>query len=148
MKSTWIVVADSSRARYFTASSPSSALSEFEDDIHLESRQHEQKMTSDLPGKASGAGGAGGHAYEDQTEPKEYESQEFAREIARHLEESLNAGKYGQLLLVAAPSFLGDLRNQISERVKKTVCFELDKNLTTHDTSDIRKHLPEYLPNR
>lgn len=148
MKSTWILVADSTRARYFTASTPSSALQEFEDDIHPVSRQHERNMTSDLPGKARGVGGAGGHAYEEPTDPKEYEANEFAKEIARHLEESLNAGKYGQLLIVAAPSFLGELRSQISERVRKLICFELDKNLATHDAEDIRKHLPEYLPNR
>jgi protein required for attachment to host cells len=148
MKHTWILVADSTRARYFTASTPSSALQEFEDDIHPASRQHERNMTSDLPGKARGAGGAGGHAYEESTDPKEYEASEFAKEIARHLEESLNAGKYGQLLIVAAPSFLGDLRSQISERVKKLICFELDKNLATHTAEDIRKHLPEFLPNR
>jgi protein required for attachment to host cells len=148
MKSTWILVADSTRARYFTASTPSSALQELEDDIHPAGRQHERDMTSDLPGKARGAGGAGGHAYEESTDIKEYESTEFAKEIARHLEEALNAGKYRQLLIVAAPSFLGELRNQTSERVRKLVCFELDKNLATHSAEDIRKHLPEYLPNR
>jgi protein required for attachment to host cells len=148
MKSTWILVADSTRARYFTASTPSSALEEFEDDIHPASRQHDRNITSDLPGKARGAGGVGGHVYEEPTDPKEYESIEFAKEIAKHLEEALNAGKYGQLLIVAAPSFLGELRSQISDRVKKLICFELDKNLTTHDAEDIRKHLPEYLPNR
>jgi len=147
---TWILVADSSRGRIFSAESSTSALTEIETMAHPEGRLHEQEMDSDLPGKDKGiaGAGAGGHAYQDETEPKEQEIIVFAKRIARHLDEAHKANKFDKLLIVSAPAFLGELRNQLSEEVNKSVFFDLDKNLTMHSADDIRKHLPEHLPVR
>ncbi|MCW8855424.1 MAG: host attachment protein, partial [Gammaproteobacteria bacterium] len=51
MSTTWVVVADSSRARIFTAETSTSALQEIETLAHPEGRLHEQALSSDLPGK-------------------------------------------------------------------------------------------------
>ncbi len=145
MKSTYILVADSSRARIFTAATPSSALEEIEALAHTEGRLHDREMTSDLPGKVKGEGKMG-HAFEQATDPKKHEASIFAHRIAGFLEGAHNEKKFEQLLIIAEPSFLGLLRNQLPEQIKKLVCFELDKNITTHSNDDIRKHLPTYLP--
>ena len=50
-------------------------------------------------------------------------------------------------LIVAAPAFLGTLRNQLSDQTRKLVSIEMDKNLTQQKADVIRGHLPEYLPN-
>ena len=144
MKSTWILVADSSRARIFVVDTPST-LQEIEDFAHTEGRLHEQDLTSDLPGKDAGIAGAGGHAYQDQIDPKEQEAINFAKSIANHLDEERNLNKFEKLMIISDPSFLGKLREQLSGQSQKAVCFELDKNITTHSIDDIRKHLPEYL---
>jgi protein required for attachment to host cells len=146
MKKTWILVADSTHARIFTAASPSSALQEIETLAHPESRLHEQKLTSDLPGKAGGSGTGTGHAYQSETDPKKYEAEQFARYIAGHLQQALDAGRFEQLLLIASPSFLGVLRGQLSSNVQKKTCYELDKNITLLSAEVIRGYLPEYLP--
>lgn len=149
MKSFWILVADSGRARIFTADTPSSALEELEDIAHTEGRLYDREITSDLPGRmryTSSAGNVGGHAYDPASNPKKHEANNFARSIAQHLEEALNENKFAQLVIIAEPSFLGMLRNNLSEQVKKTVCLELDKSITTHSAADIRGHLPTYLP--
>ncbi|MGZ8190432.1 MAG: host attachment protein [Methylococcaceae bacterium] len=146
MKLTWILVADNSHARIFTADTPSSALEEIEGLAHTEGRLHDREMTSDLPGKIKSVDG-GGHAFEQPTDPKKHEADNFAHRIAQHLEEAHNANKFEQLLIVAEPSFLGLLRNRLPEQIKKLVCFELDKNITMHNATDIRTHLPKYLPN-
>jgi len=146
MKSTWILVSDNSRARIFTADTPSSPLEEIEDFSHTEGRLFDREMTSDLPGKIKSVGG-GGHAFEQPTDPKKHEADVFAHRIAQHLEDAHNANKFEQLLIIAEPSFLGLLRNQLPEQVKRLVSFELDKNITTHSAADIRQHLPEHLPN-
>ncbi len=145
MKPTIILVADSSRARIFTAESPSSSLEEIEALAHSEGRLHDREITSDLPGKVKGEGRMG-HAFEQATDPKKHEAENFAHCIAHYLEDAHNEGKLEQLLMIAEPSFLGLLRNQLPEQIKKLVCFELDKNITTHSVEDIRKHLPTYLP--
>lgn len=145
MKSTWILVADNTHARIFTAPTPASALEETEDLTHTESRLHDRQMTTDLPGKIKSADGSG-HAFEQPTDPKKHEADNFAHRLAQHLETALNANKFEQLLIIAEPSFLGLLRDCLPEQVKKHVCFELDKNITTQSAADIRKHLPDYLP--
>lgn len=145
MKSTWILVADSTRARIFTAETPSSLLEEIEDLAHMESRLHDRDITSDLPGKIKSEFGAG-HAFEQPTDPKKHETDNFAHRIAQDLEKAHNAKKFEQLLIVAEPSFLGLLRNCLPEQIKKQICFELDKNITMLSAADIRKHLPEFLP--
>jgi protein required for attachment to host cells len=146
MKLTWILVADTTHARIFTASTPSSPLEEIGGLAHTEGRLHDRDMTTDLPGKIKSADG-GGHAFEQPTDPKKHAVDNFAQSIAKHLEDAFNANKFAQLLIVAEPSFLGLLRNHLSEQIKKHVCFELDKNITTQSAADIRNHLPKYLPN-
>jgi protein required for attachment to host cells len=147
MKLFWILVADSSRARIFTADTPSSPLEEIEDIVHTEGRLFDREITSDLPGRMRHPGGAGGHAYDPSSDPKKHEASNFAHSIAQLLEEALSANKYDRLVIIAEPSFLGMLRNNLSEQVKKIVCLELDKNVTTQSAVDIRGYLPEYLPN-
>ena len=145
MKLTLILVADNVRARIFTAETPSSPLEEIEALAHAEGRLHDREITSDLPGKIKGEGNVG-HAFEQHTDPKKHEAENFAHRIAQYMEEAHNANKLEQLLIIAEPSFLGLLRNQLPEQIKKLVCFELDKNITTHSVDDIRRHLPAYLP--
>ena len=145
MKSTLILVADNVRARIFTAETPSSPLEEIEALAHTEGRLHDRDITSDYPGKIKGEGSVG-HAFEQPTDPKKHEADNFAHRIAHYLEEAHNEKKFEQLLIIAEPSFLGLLRNHLSEQIKKQVCFELDKNITTHSLDDIRKHLPAFLP--
>lgn len=144
MKSMMIVVADSSRARIFTADSARSPLNEIETMAHPEGRMHEQNMVSDMPGKDSGKGGGGDHAYQEKIEPKEQEMIVFARRIADYLDDARKANKLNQLLLVAAPAFLGELRTHLSNETSEKIVFELDKNIAHHSADDIRKHLSEF----
>lgn len=139
MKSKLILVADSSRARLFTTDILTSDIEEIETMAQPEARLHERDLTSDLPGKDSG------HGYQDQTEPKEQLQTDFARRIARHIEDAHKKNQFKYLLVVSAPAFLGVLRSQFSDQVNKAVCFELNKNLTMHSASDIQKHLPKSL---
>lgn len=146
MKPIWLVIADNSRARIFTADSGTGPIDEIESIVHTEARLHERDMTSDLPGKGSGKGGAGQHAYQDEISPKDQENINFAREIANELDAARKGNKFKRLVLVAAPGFLGNLRNQLNPQTQKLACFELAKNLSHLNAKEIREHLPERLP--
>jgi protein required for attachment to host cells len=146
MKLTWLVVADNSKARIFSVDSRKGPIEEIESIVHTEARLHEQNMTSDLPGRSNGKGGGGGHAYQDEVSPKEQENINFARKIANQLDAARKDGKFKQVLLVAAPEFLGKLRNQLTAQTQKLACFELAKNLSHLGAKEIREHLPERLP--
>lgn len=145
MKLTWILVADSARARVFSAETPSSPLQELEDFTHNEGRLHDREITSDLSGRIRSSG-AGGHSYELPTDPKKHEIDNFAHYLADYLEDAHNANRFEQLIIVAGPTFLGLLRDNLSKHIKPLVILEVDKELTGFAADDIRRHLPEYLP--
>jgi protein required for attachment to host cells len=86
------------------------------------------------------------HAYQDKISPKEQENINFAREISLELDKARKENKFKQFVLVAAPAFLGKLRDQMNKETQKLASYELAKNLSHLDAADIRKHLPERLP--
>lgn len=146
MTYTWVVVADSTRARIFDAESSSAGLSEVETLTHPEGRMHDRDITSDLPGRSFDSKGNARHAMEPPTDPKHELAIEFARTIARHLDAARVKRDYEQLVIVAAPTFLGLLREQLNNTCRKLVAFELNKNLVQNTPEEIRSHLPKLLP--
>ena len=66
----------------------------------------------------------------------------FAKRIADYLDDARKANKLAKLLLIVAPEFLGELRNNLSNETREKESFEIDKNLANHSVEDIRKHLP------
>lgn len=146
MTYTWVVVADSTRARIFDAESASAGLSEVETLMHPEGRMHDRDITSDLPGRSFDSLGHARHAMELPTDPKHELAIEFARTIARHLDAARVKKDYEQLVIVAAPTFLGLLRDQLNNTCRKLVAFELNKHLVQQTPEEIRSHLPKLLP--
>ena len=92
MENTWVLVADSSRARLFVAASHTSPLTEFEALTHAEAKQHEQKITSDLPGHQAGADGRH-HSVGSETNPKKFEKRRCAESFLRSTTKSKNGTK-------------------------------------------------------
>jgi len=146
MNKTMVVVADSTRARIFTAENLRSPLDEIEVMAHTEGRLHDRDITSDLPGKSSGSDSSGGHAYGSKVDAKQHELIVFSKQVATYLDDARKANKLSRLLIVAAPSFLGELRSHLSSETNNKIVFELNKNLTKQSADEISKHLPTSLP--
>jgi len=57
--------------------------------------------------------------------------------------EALQAsGRFERLVLVAAPSFLGELRKTLSDQASRLVVEDFNKNLSHMDARDVLHHLP------
>ena len=135
---TWILVADESRARLFKAQAKDGQLEEIADIAHPEGRMHEGEMTRDrLPRTQESVGGAR-HAIEPHTSVEDKVSLEFARELAERLEHGRVDHAYDELVLVAAPRFLGVLRATIGHEVSKLVVKSIDKGITRSTPEQIR----------
>lgn len=145
MAKTWVLVADSSRARIFRAEGVEGRLVEVEDLAHPEGRLHETDLTTDLPGRSFDSHGQGRHAMEEDTPPKRHEAITFAKRIGGVLEGARNAGNYDALVIVAEPRFLGLLRDNLSQETIKLVGLQLDKNLVQQAPDAIRERLPAHL---
>lgn len=147
MTNTWVIAADHTRARVFQAESSSAPLEEIDTLIHEAGRMHDRDITSDLPGKVKNPGGlGGGHAFEQETDPKKHEADVFAADIVHYLEQARNANRFDRLIVVADPSVLGLIRRHMPGPLNNLVSLELDKNLAGMTAAEIRSHLPEYLP--
>lgn len=144
MSNIWIIVADTYRARIFSADKPAAALTELETLANPAARQHEGDIVSDRSGHVL-SGTTGGHDLSARTEAKQEEANRFAAEVCQHLEKGRNGKAFDKLYILAAPAFLGLLRKHVSAPLKALVAGEIDKDLTTQTADRIRAQLPEYL---
>lgn len=141
MSRTWVVVADSSRAKIYAAATAGADLVEHEDLVHPEGRLHERDLVSDRPGHDSGEAGSGPHVLDEPTPAHVEEMHRFAREIATRLEQGLNDKAYDRLVLVAPPKFLGALRDALPQGVAGAVAETLHKNLVQRSAEEVREHV-------
>ena len=141
MSVTWVVVADSVKARFFSLTSRTEPLKEMEDMVHAEGRMREQDEVSDKQGGLAGGHGEGGHAFEAPTDTKQHDAEVFAKQIADKLESGRVNKDYDKLILVAPPAFLGALRKALNEHVSSLVSDSLDKDLVAEKEAVIREHI-------
>lgn len=143
MNKNFVVVADSVCARIFTTDSIHSELKEVETLLNPQGRLHERDLTSDLPGRNRAGDGSGGHAFESRTASKKHELAEFARVVGNYINAARTSNHIASLVLIADPSFLGELRSHLSSESSEKVVFELNKNLTHKSPEKISQHLPK-----
>jgi protein required for attachment to host cells len=141
MSRTWILVAESSRAKLYEANGNRAPLAELEDLVHPAGRMHEGDLVSDRAGNDGGSIGQGRHVMDDRTSARERERIEFARQLAERLETACNGGAFERLVLVAPPAFLGLLRERLSKNVMERVYRQIDKNLVQQPAEIVREKL-------
>ena len=85
------------------------------------------------------SGGSGGRHPDSSANPSHGQGAEddFAASVAAHLEKLVSAGDVRQMVLIAAPKTLGELRKQLSKSAAAAVVGELAKDLTGHSAKDI-----------
>jgi protein required for attachment to host cells len=144
-KTVWIVVANRAVARLFQAKQPLGPLEEMDAFIHPEGRMHDQDLVSDRPGRGFDRFGPGRHAEDPDTTVTEQEATSFALQLARFLQKGRNDGRFDALVLIAAPAFLGIMRDRLDTPTRQRVMLEVDKNLVHLDAAALRGYLPERL---
>lgn len=138
---TWVVVAESSRARILRLEGLQSPLCELDDLVNPDARAHEQDLISDRPGRTFDSSGQGRHAKQAPASHKQQRSADFARVLAERMEHGLAQGEFEEIILIAAPEFLGLLRQHLSEATKQHVKREIHKNIVRESEETIRGYL-------
>ncbi len=144
MMTTWVLVADAYRARFFGAERPASPLSEIRDLASPEARLHEGDLVSDKSGRDRNPK-VGGHGLGETGSVKHDLADRFAQQVCDLLESARVGGELSKLYVIAAPAFLGLLRKHQSPSLRHLVAGEIDKSVAAQEPASIRKHLPEYL---
>lgn len=128
MENTWIVVADSSHARIFQLREGQLPAEEIHSLANPQGRAGNQQLASDEHGQYFGPDGHG-HTAPRVEEPVQHEVHQFARQIGHLLDSAAAQHRFQHLALVAAPRFLGLLRDSLDKQTRKLVTAEQAKNV-------------------
>jgi len=77
--------------------------------------------------------------------PAAADSQIFATDLAEHLQQALNDGRYGQLILISPPEFLNVLRSKLSSDVCRCVAELIGLDMTASPSATIAARIPKHL---
>jgi protein required for attachment to host cells len=138
---TWILVANSSRARLFERGARGGALKLLREFRHPESRERPEDLVSDQPGHVNIGFGRNPSVYEPPTSPKRNTQQRFALELARELERGAAQGRYEALIVSASSPFLGMLKKRLASQAKARLRRTLDKDYTTASARQLAGYL-------
>jgi len=144
-KKTWIIVADGARAQVFVNSGHGSGLESALPQALVADNRPSGDIGSDRPGRSFDSAGQGRHAMQPNSDPHQYAQAEFARDIAKLLEEKRGQKAYDQIIIIAAPRMLGELRNALDASTSRLVIGEIDKDLTKLPVGDLSTHLDELI---
>jgi protein required for attachment to host cells len=139
MPTTWIVAADSSRARILQVADRE-RLVEIEDLLNPEGRLQDREIASDALGRWSGPDRPGGNSMPGEIGPAEHVARLFAKRIGDYLDKARNERRYDRLFLVAPPKFLGLIRKELGKEVEKLVSDELSKDLSWFNAREIERY--------
>ena len=135
---TYILIADGSRARLLSRTTEEPQILQLEDWDHEAGRLPEHLTQSDDLGSTVGQG-THHSSMTASNDPKRHSQHVFAKKLAEFLKHDCNL--YDQLMVVAAPKFLGDLRKEFDGVVSRKVVAELGKDLTRVSLHDLESHL-------
>jgi protein required for attachment to host cells len=110
-----------------------------ERELHQENPPTHEQGT-DRPGRKSGVDGASRSAV-DQTDWHDQAEERFAAEIAETLYQMEHAHQFNELVVVAPPKMLGDLRAAFHPEVAHCVVAEVPKDLTSHPIPELSRLL-------
>ena len=145
---TWIVLADASRARIIRHLPDHRESEEKHGEIQLHSEpRRRSEIMADKPGRSFASEGTRRSAMEYRSDPVREEERAFARRIVRLLEERCLEDDFDRLVLFAAPRMLGDLRDAMTESVRKFIIAEIDKDLTKLSGNALREEIERKAPN-
>jgi len=138
----WIVVADESAAVIFGQERPNGPLVSLFSMDNPEARKHTGELLSDRGGRAFDSHGQGRHTMAKEKEgPKRHLAIQFAKEISEKIARSMHDGSCRGYALIAAPRFLGLLRDAVSTNVKDGPFTTIAKDVVTRDPKFIEEML-------
>ncbi|MEX2525010.1 MAG: host attachment protein [Gammaproteobacteria bacterium] len=131
-----IVVADAVHARIFRTRKGLKNLEEQEDFIHMESRRRNRELDSDSAGRTGDQ-----QSTMSRSSTRDNEEHAFARQLGKHVKELYNHDKFDELILIAAPRFLGLLREGLPSPLDRLETRSFSKELIHLSADEIGQYI-------
>jgi protein required for attachment to host cells len=136
-----VIVADESEAKFFDTTGPGAPLAAVDSARNELSRLHDTDLESDREGRGFGPAGQR-HGVNGERSTERHEVMNFARAVARRIEDDRVAHAFDRLVLIAGPRMLGLLRQALPEICRHTLAGEVPKDLSHGDIQAIREAIP------
>lgn len=135
----WLVIADGEKALFLRNDGDE----KFPNLTVFRELEHENPPTrdqaSDRAGRLNDGSGGTHRSAVQETDWHRIEKERFAKEIADRLYGHAHKNRFSEIVLVASPHVLGDLRKELHKEVQDKVIAEVAKDLTGHPVHEIEK---------
>lgn len=136
----WIVVADGGRANVYKNVGE---IGEVKLALVRSTNQHTEHthdLGRDQPGRLSGNSGHAKSSLES-TDLHQVAEDKFLKAVVEHLAHDVQSGQCKELVLIAPPHALGELRKHLPASVTKVVVSEISKDYTHMAINELQKTL-------
>ena len=140
----WVVVADEANVIVYARDSRRGPLRELFSLENEAARKKTDELISDSGGRSFDSHGQGRHTMaKEKADPKTQSAIVFAKQIAERIEKVMHDGSCRGFALVAAPRFLGILREAISVATTAEPYATVDKEMVGQDAAVIEELLSD-----
>ena len=137
----WVAVADGRRLRVLERPVATAPWRELGTEAAEHADPPSRGLGADRPGRVRESVGGARHAVEPRQDPHDAAEAAFAHEVAARLERAAAAGRYGRLVVVAPPKFLGQVRPALGAETRRRLAGTLDRDLTHAGAEEIAERL-------
>lgn len=138
----WYAIADGGRARFVERDEDGA----FRTVASLESTDLHTRASdlgTDRPTRVQDSAGPGRHAVEPRQDLKQQAKEDFVKLVADELAAEHGRGAFDQLMLVAPPGVLTELKQKLAKPIADLVVKDLQKDLTKVPDHDLTEHLAQ-----
>jgi len=136
----WYVIADGGRARFVEQDDRGTfrTLSNF---VSTELHKRSEELGLDRPARVQESASPTRHAVEPKRDLHDAAKEEFIRTVGAELAGLQKEGSFDELVLVAPPGVIRELKDALTKPVAECVVKELHKDLTKVPDQDLTSHL-------
>jgi protein required for attachment to host cells len=136
----WYVIADSGRAR-FVAQDENGAFRTVLSFVASDMHKRSSDLGRDRPARVKESANTARHAVEPRRDLHEAAKEDFIALVAEEIAAEHGNGQFDQLVLVAPPKVLPELKQKLSKPMAALVVTDLQKDLTKIPDHDLTEHL-------
>lgn len=136
----WVLVGDGRRALFFQNHGDAELLDLRVVETRIDDNPSTREQGTDKPGRSFTSFSPGRSAVEN-TNWHELEEERFARAMAERINKAAESGELSEIVIVAPPRALGEIRKELSSKAQGKVVGELAKDLTRHPLKEIEQAL-------
>jgi protein required for attachment to host cells len=143
---TWIVVADGAQARILLNTGRANGVQPVPQAMFRDTHRSSHELGTERPPRVHDSQGSARHAIEPKSDLHEQRKTKFLQRLSHFINEARRTKAFESLIIIAPAHALGDLRDQMSEDVSKSVIAEFVHDYSHQTDETIYKHVKDSLP--